>query len=129
MISFDLVAFLERRADAAHKAKSIDEYRSIVDELLKCAKELLSENASLREENTQLKDTNDLKKRASLYGSVMILKGETTPYCGVCWKDADKCIPLVLTVVGFGAKYMCVKCPNVQDSRIVEHILETIKGA
>ena len=91
-VSFDPVAFLERRFEAARKAESIDEYRVIVDELLECVKEFQKENVRLEEENKRLKDTKELEERMERKGTRIILDG--VEYCGACWGDRNKLIPI-----------------------------------
>ena len=106
-ISFDPVAFLERRVEAAHQAGGIAEYRAIVDELLECVKEFQQENTKLEEEIKQFKDTKEQEKRIIRHHETYItLKDDDmkTIYCSVCWDKSRALIQMMFH--GFIEGYM-----------------------
>ena len=88
-ISFDPIAFLERRVEAASKAKGIEEYRHILIELLEYSKELQSENTKLNDKVKRLEDSKKLESRVKRYGegAYITLKDDAGnfKYCCVCW--------------------------------------------
>ena len=115
MAIFDLIAFLERRVEAARKAESIDEYRAIVDELLECVKEFQKENARLEDENTQLKDTKTLESEVENKYKYPIVTRKSddykVAYCGSCYGANQMFIPIGGRIgTGMGELYTCGDC-------------------
>ena len=114
-ISFDPIAFLERRFEAARNKESLDEYRAIIEELLECVKEFQKETARLEEENKQLKDTKALESEVkNRYKYPIVTRtsdNHKVAYCGSCWGRDKKFIRMGGQSTPRGQFFSC-NCKN-----------------
>ena len=116
MIGFDPAAFLEKRIEAAHNAKSIEEYRSIVNELLEHIKEFQQETVRLEEEIKQLKDTKALENEVedNYKYPIVTRKSDNAkrPYCNTCYATKRIFNPMGGMSTPSGQFYDCGNCNN-----------------
>ena len=115
-VSFDPVAFFERRIEAVCKAGSVDEYRRIVDELYECIKEFQMENIELNNKLEQLEDIEKLKKDLVRHekSTYVTLKDDkcNLKFCSRCW---DKNKDLIQMMHCGERDYKCPECNHVTN--------------